>query len=131
MGLMSLVRHNSSGNLLSNAHNRRRHWLATDKSRRRILKVARVRLFQPAIPECDVTMTEEYQRTGQYPISTAASREVDRLQAQHEAWSDDANWLLGQIGIKPGWRCLDLGCGPRGLTEMLSERVGPEVVSCV
>ena len=70
-------------------------------------------------------MTVEDHRTGEYPIGTAASSEVKRLQAQHEAWSDDANWLLDQIGIESGWRCLDLGCGPRGLTEMLSERVGP------
>ena len=69
-------------------------------------------------------MTPEDNRTGEYPIGTVASSEVERLQLQHDAWLDDANWLLDQIDIKPGWRCLDLGCGPRGLTEMLSERVG-------
>jgi SAM-dependent methyltransferase len=71
-------------------------------------------------------MTTVSNRTGEYPISTVASSEVERLQLQHDAWSNDANWLLDRIDIKPGWRCLDLGCGPRGLTEMLSERVGPD-----
>ncbi|MDX1486694.1 MAG: methyltransferase domain-containing protein [Acidiferrobacterales bacterium] len=71
-------------------------------------------------------MTQDDNRIGEYPIDTVASSEVERLRLQHDAWSADANWLLDQIDIKPGWRCLDLGCGPRGLTEMLSERVGPD-----
>ncbi|HEY1505480.1 MAG TPA: methyltransferase domain-containing protein [Stellaceae bacterium] len=32
--------------------------------------------------------------------------------------------MLGKIGIAEGWRCLDLGCGPRGITDLLSARVG-------
>lgn len=36
----------------------------------------------------------------------------------------DAAVMLDRIGVKPGWRCLDLGCGPRGITDLLSERVG-------
>ena len=29
------------------------------------------------------------------------------------------------IGVREGWSCLDLGCGPGGITEPLSRRVGP------
>ncbi len=32
--------------------------------------------------------------------------------------------LLDRAGVKPGWSALDLGCGPRGTLELLSERVG-------
>jgi ubiquinone/menaquinone biosynthesis C-methylase UbiE len=31
--------------------------------------------------------------------------------------------MLDRIGVAPGWRCLDIGCGPGGITEMLSRRV--------
>jgi ubiquinone/menaquinone biosynthesis C-methylase UbiE len=32
--------------------------------------------------------------------------------------------MLERIGVATGWRCLDLGCGPRGITDLLSRRVG-------
>jgi SAM-dependent methyltransferase len=33
--------------------------------------------------------------------------------------------MLDRIGVGPGWRCLDLGCGPGGITHLLSARAGP------
>ena len=69
-------------------------------------------------------MAQDSQRIGDYPIESVKLEEVERLRLQHEAWAPDTNLLLDQIGIEEGWRCLDLGCGPKGLTEMLSERVG-------
>src|SRR5262249_53766433 len=32
--------------------------------------------------------------------------------------------MLERIGVGLGWRCLDLCCGPRGITDLLSIRVG-------
>jgi SAM-dependent methyltransferase len=32
--------------------------------------------------------------------------------------------MLDQIGVAAGWHCIDLGCGPRGITDLLSPRVG-------
>ena len=32
--------------------------------------------------------------------------------------------MLDQIGVRSGWRCLDLGCGPGGITDLLSARAG-------
>lgn len=32
---------------------------------------------------------------------------------------------LGAIGVKPGWRCLELGGGGGSVTRMLCDRVGP------
>ena len=63
--------------------------------------------------------------SGKYPIASTDSDEVRRLKLQHDAWRDAAEWLLDTIEVQPGWRCLDLGSGPEGLTNMLSERVGP------
>ncbi len=37
----------------------------------------------------------------------------------------DTAIMLDQIGVKPGWRCLDLGCGPGGITDLLSAGAGP------
>jgi ubiquinone/menaquinone biosynthesis C-methylase UbiE len=32
--------------------------------------------------------------------------------------------MLDLIGVREGWACLDLGCGPAGITGLLSSRVG-------
>ncbi len=33
--------------------------------------------------------------------------------------------MLDRIGIRTGWRCLDLGCGPMGILRALGRRTGP------
>lgn len=45
-----------------------------------------------------------------------------RLQAQ--VWEEDAATLFDQIPVKPGWECIDVGCGVMGVLRPLSERVG-------
>lgn len=45
-----------------------------------------------------------------------------RLQAQ--VWEEDASALFDQIPVKPGWECIDVGCGAMGVLRPLSERVG-------
>jgi len=37
----------------------------------------------------------------------------------------DALAMLERIGPMQGWTCLDIGCGPGGITDLLSARVGP------
>jgi SAM-dependent methyltransferase len=32
--------------------------------------------------------------------------------------------MLDMIGVTEGWSCLDIGCGPRGVTGLMSDRVG-------
>jgi SAM-dependent methyltransferase len=60
---------------------------------------------------------------GRYPIEHRAG-EVERLRIQAEGMAPDTRTMLDRIGVKPGWRCLDIGCGPGGITGLLSERVG-------
>jgi SAM-dependent methyltransferase len=62
-----------------------------------------------------------------YPLGGSES-EKQRLLRQAEAYEPHARWLLDQIGIQPGWRVLDVGCGPIGILDLLSERVGPQGV---
>jgi ubiquinone/menaquinone biosynthesis C-methylase UbiE len=37
----------------------------------------------------------------------------------------DTHAMLDRIGPMHGWSCIDIGCGPRGITDILSERLGP------
>jgi SAM-dependent methyltransferase len=61
--------------------------------------------------------------TGRYPIERRKG-EIERLRVQAEALAADAEIMLGRIGVGPGWRCLDLGCGPGGIVGLLARRVG-------
>lgn len=51
--------------------------------------------------------------------------ELQRLLAQIAGLEPQARWLLDQIDIRPGGRAVDIGCGPLGILDLLSERVGP------
>jgi ubiquinone/menaquinone biosynthesis C-methylase UbiE len=51
--------------------------------------------------------------------------ETARLQRQSaELWPDSAA-LLDRVGLRPGHAAIDLGCGPRGILDLLAERVTP------
>jgi ubiquinone/menaquinone biosynthesis C-methylase UbiE len=47
-----------------------------------------------------------------------------RLRAQAADHEASARWLLREVGVAPGWRVLDVGCGPLGILALLSELVG-------
>ena len=50
--------------------------------------------------------------------------ELERLVIQAEGLAPEAEWLLDHIGVQPGWRVADFGCGPIGVLDLLSKRVG-------
>jgi ubiquinone/menaquinone biosynthesis C-methylase UbiE len=58
-----------------------------------------------------------------YPLERTGE-EVRRLRIQAEALAFEAGVLLDLVGLGEGWRCLDLGCGAGGITDLLSRRVG-------
>src|SRR3954469_6128105 len=60
---------------------------------------------------------------GSYPLERRAG-EIERLLIQSQAMEPATRAMLDAIGVKPGWACLDIGCGPGGITPLLSERVG-------
>jgi SAM-dependent methyltransferase len=66
-------------------------------------------------------MSQTY--SGQYPIEHRAG-EIERLHVQAVAMAPDTAVMLDRIGVTTGWTCLDIGCGPGGITGLLSERVG-------
>jgi SAM-dependent methyltransferase len=50
--------------------------------------------------------------------------ELERLLVQAADLQPESTWLLDQIGVEEGWRTLDVGCGPIGVLDILSDRVG-------
>jgi ubiquinone/menaquinone biosynthesis C-methylase UbiE len=61
--------------------------------------------------------------SGNYPIERRAG-EIERLHIQSEAMAPDTIAMRDRFGDMQGWSCLDLGCGPGGITGLLSARVG-------
>jgi ubiquinone/menaquinone biosynthesis C-methylase UbiE len=52
------------------------------------------------------------------------SHEIERLETQARAIAPEATWLLDSIGVQPGWKAADIGCGPIGILDLLAQRVG-------
>lgn len=61
--------------------------------------------------------------SGNYPLEHRAG-EIERLLVQSKAMAPDALAMLERFGPMQGWRCLDVGCGPGGITDLLAARVG-------
>jgi SAM-dependent methyltransferase len=51
--------------------------------------------------------------------------ELQRLIVQAAGLEAEASWLLGNVPVRSGWRAADIGCGPIGILDLLSQRVGP------
>jgi SAM-dependent methyltransferase len=52
--------------------------------------------------------------------------EQQRLLKQIELYIPEATWLLERLAPARGSHAIDLGCGPLGILDLLSERVGPD-----
>jgi ubiquinone/menaquinone biosynthesis C-methylase UbiE len=51
--------------------------------------------------------------------------ESTRLQRQADELAPDSAALLDRAGLRPGHSAIDLGCGPRGILDLLAGRVSP------
>jgi SAM-dependent methyltransferase len=51
--------------------------------------------------------------------------ELQRLLIQAAGLEHEANWLLDNVPVTSGWCAVDIGCGPIGVLDLLSQRVGP------
>src|SRR5215510_1155096 len=52
--------------------------------------------------------------------------ELERLLAKVDELKAHARWFIDNLDIRPGSRVVDIGCGPMGILNMLSDRVGPD-----
>jgi ubiquinone/menaquinone biosynthesis C-methylase UbiE len=59
-----------------------------------------------------------------YALGSSVGESV-RLQRQADELSPDSAVLLDQLGLGPGDSVIDVGCGPRGILDLLCERVSP------
>jgi ubiquinone/menaquinone biosynthesis C-methylase UbiE len=55
-----------------------------------------------------------------------SAKEEERLRRQPQELALDSKRLLDQLDIRPGDQAIDIGCGPQGILDLLSERVGPK-----
>lgn len=60
----------------------------------------------------------------EYLLGHSADEEA-RLRRQPGELAPDSEWLLDRLDLQPGHRAIDIGCGPQGILDLLSERVGP------
>jgi ubiquinone/menaquinone biosynthesis C-methylase UbiE len=54
-----------------------------------------------------------------------SSGESDRLTRQADELRPESEALVERTGLGPGDRAIDVGCGPRGILDLLAERVSP------
>src|ERR1700687_1840679 len=71
-----------------------------------------------------VPMPESTSQRNEYLLGHSANDE-ERLRRLPRELAADSSRFLGQLGIQPGDRAVDIGCGPQGILDLLSERVGP------
>jgi ubiquinone/menaquinone biosynthesis C-methylase UbiE len=57
-------------------------------------------------------------------IFSQSPNEIDRLQSWAHSWEQETEAMLDRIQVQPGWRAIDLACGPMGIIGPLSRRVG-------
>lgn len=49
-----------------------------------------------------------------------------RISSLQESTDPDTIFTLDQVGIQPGWRCLEVGAGGGSIAKWLAQEVGPE-----
>ncbi len=59
-----------------------------------------------------------------YALGSSLGESV-RLQRQAEELAADSATLLDRVSLRPGQAAIDLGCGPRGILDLLAGRVAP------
>jgi SAM-dependent methyltransferase len=62
-------------------------------------------------------------QTAEYLLGTSEAERA-RLLTQCEIYRPAAEQLLDRIGVRLGWRAIDIGCGPLGILDLLAKRVG-------
>ncbi|WP_187415204.1 methyltransferase domain-containing protein [Nonomuraea sp. PA05] len=78
----------------------------------------------PVSKETQVTRTASAPHDSAYLLG-ASSAERRRLLSQGDLLRDAARQLLGRLALPAPARAIDVGCGPLGVLDLLSDAVGP------
>jgi ubiquinone/menaquinone biosynthesis C-methylase UbiE len=71
-------------------------------------------------------MTETIgERMSRYVLDSS-DEDLQRLLKLAELSAEPTRAAFRKIGVKPGWRVIDCGCGPLGALAVMAEMVGPE-----
>ena len=65
------------------------------------------------------------ERTRRYLLDSS-DEDLQRLLNIAELSAEPTRTAFRKIGMKPGWRVIDCGCGPLGALAVMAEMVGPE-----
>lgn len=60
-----------------------------------------------------------------YVYDQGFAEECSRLAGMEGLWDPGTQALLDELGIAPGWRCLELGAGGGSMVSWMADRVGP------
>jgi SAM-dependent methyltransferase len=59
-------------------------------------------------------------------VLDSSDEDLKRLLKLAELSAEPARAAFRKVGMKPGWRVIDCGCGPLGALAVMAEMVGPE-----
>ena len=76
------------------------------------------------IPGCNQKQGDE--RSTSYVFDNASAEAAHRFRALEAIFDPGSKRLLVELGVKPGWSCLEVGAGSGSIAAWLSERVGHE-----
>jgi SAM-dependent methyltransferase len=65
------------------------------------------------------------ERIGRYVLDSS-DEDLQRLLKLAELSAEPTRTALRKVGVQPGWRVIDCGCGPLGALAVMAEMVGPE-----
>jgi SAM-dependent methyltransferase len=63
---------------------------------------------------------------GTYVYDQAWQEERRRLAGMEDLWDPGTRAVIQDLGIQPGWRCLEIGAGGGSIAEWLADSVGPD-----
>jgi hypothetical protein len=82
------------------------------------------------LDEAAVSAGQDLDANAVYSLGSSQSETV-RLQRQADELAPDSRALLDRAGLRPGQSAVDLDCGPRGVLDLLAQRVSPGAGSSV
>jgi len=62
---------------------------------------------------------------GKYTLPHGLVGEQQRLALMSALLDPVERVCIARLGVRPGWRCLELGCGNGSIAQTLAERVAP------